>query len=203
MPPPTVSQRLRAKLKRLLRERGYGSASELARYSHSKGGARISPQEVTYFLQETPGRIGIKLDDLGDLAGFLRVSIGELLGDTRLGDLTGDEQRVIYAFRVLPPATQEHFLALIEAAALGADLAKRKPVMPRRVVPQGVHPHAAASVLARSPAVRALIERFNDDLAAVFSHAPEPGGQTPTADPRSPRVRADSRIDGRRDAPQD
>src|SRR5215218_8616049 len=116
MPRLTPTQRLRAKLRVWLKP--HGKAAELSRYSKSGGRQGLSPQEITYFLRETPKRRGIVLDDLDDLAGFFHISIGELLGETKLGDLTGDEQRIIYAFRVLPEPVQTHFLSLIEQMSL-------------------------------------------------------------------------------------
>lgn len=113
----TVSQRLRGRLRALLSE--WGTAAALARYSQaSPAGTKLSTQEISYFVNETPGRKPIGLDDLDDIAAFFRVSLGELLGETRTVDLRGDEQRMVYAFRALPPTVQEHFLALIEQASL-------------------------------------------------------------------------------------
>jgi hypothetical protein len=59
------------------------------------------------------------LDDLDNIAAFFSISVGELLGAAKPGELTGDEQRMVHAFRVLAEPVQIHFLALIEAASIG------------------------------------------------------------------------------------
>lgn len=116
VPRLTVTHRLRARLKQLMKR---GDAASLARYSQtSPGGSKILPQNISYFLNDKTGRIGLDLNDLDDLAAFFSTSIGELVGETKLGNLEGDEQRIVYAYRALPTAVQEHFLAVIELASL-------------------------------------------------------------------------------------
>lgn len=126
----TVSQRLRGHLKKLYK---HGDGVRLRDFSKDRpGGAQIKPQELSAFLRPKPGtkggRKGITLDDLDDLADFYNTSIAELLGDTRLRELSGPEQRVVYAFRTLEPVVQEHFLALLELTSV----AVRQHVAARR-----------------------------------------------------------------------
>jgi len=105
MPKPSASERLRVKLRGLLRERG--TAAHLARY------AGKPPSLISMFL--TGARpTAIHLDDLDDLSAYFRLSIGELLGAAKPGELSGDEQRLVHAFRVLPTAARDHFLAVLE-----------------------------------------------------------------------------------------
>jgi len=113
----TVSQRLAARLQQWFRAARHGSQARLVAFSKSRpGGTSISAQNLSYFLN---GRRSnpITLDDLDDLAAFFGVSIGELLDD-RSSDLSGDEQRLVWLFRALPPATQRHLLGLLAPAAL-------------------------------------------------------------------------------------
>lgn len=119
MPRSTVTQRLRSALKRRFDAEGHGTAARLSKFSFTRpGGRKIRPQDLSYFANETEGRANpITLDDLDDIADYFRVSIGELF-DLRWKDLTGDEQRLVLAFRALHELTREHFLALIEAASV-------------------------------------------------------------------------------------
>jgi hypothetical protein len=122
VPRPTVTERLRQRLRALLRERG--TATRLVAYSH--GTSAISQQAISYFLNNTPGRRGIQLDDLDDLSGFFRVSIGELLGVAKPSELSGDEQRIIQAFRVLVPSMQEHVVMLVEQLSLAPRVERQR-----------------------------------------------------------------------------
>lgn len=112
----TVSQRLRAKLRALLKAGGHGTAKRLAEY------ANLQPQNVSYFKTGNAAdrHNPIKLDQLDDIARFFRISLGELLGDTKLGDLSGDEQRLVYAFRILSPSAQQAWITVIEEASVHA-----------------------------------------------------------------------------------
>jgi len=177
VPVATVTERLRAKLRRLLKERGYGAAKQLADYSQTKTGARISTQELSYFLNDAPKRRGLHLDDLDDIAAFFRISIAELLGDTKIGDLSPDEQRMLYAVRVLNSSTREHFLALLEAAALGAHLAGTRRHTTSSLASPGVA-HAQSS--APEPVLRAIVERFLNEYVNTVSLAADIGRQDPT-----------------------
>jgi hypothetical protein len=94
----------------------HGTASRLARYCEGTSG--LSKQDISYFLNRTTGRRGITFDDLDDLSGFFRLSIGELLGDRKPSELSGDEQRLLQAFRVLVPSMQEHVVMLVEHLSL-------------------------------------------------------------------------------------
>lgn len=118
MPRQTVSQRLAAKLKALFK---HGDRAALVAFSHARpSGMNLSQQNLTYFLNplDYPDRpTPINLDDLDDIADFLRLSVGELF-DIKQQDLSGDEQRIVLAFRALAEPTREHFLALVEAASV-------------------------------------------------------------------------------------
>lgn len=115
----SVSDRLRQTLNRLGKGE-YGWRTALAKFSQNRpGGARILAQNLTYFLNRTAGRHRpLAIDDLDDIAAYFRVSLGVLLGDPQAGELSGDEQRMLYAFRALPDETKNHFLHIIEAASL-------------------------------------------------------------------------------------
>jgi hypothetical protein len=116
----SVSDRLRQALARLGRDE-YGWRAALAKFSQKRpGGAKILAQDLTYFMNRTPGRARpLAIDDLDDIAAYFRVSIGVLLGDPpESQNLTGDEQRMLHAFRALQPETRNHFLHIIEAASL-------------------------------------------------------------------------------------
>lgn len=115
MPRLTVSQRLRARLKTLLKR---GDQTQIESWSQRPGGSGIRQQELSYFLNAKEGRRGLTLDDLDDLATFFRVTVGELLGDTKTSELSSEEQHLLYAFRALAQPDQEHFLALLDKASL-------------------------------------------------------------------------------------
>lgn len=125
VPPLSVSERLRARLKRALPR---GHQKQLADWSQRPGGRGLTAQEISFFIHpETKSALNrrpIQLDHLDDIASFLRISVGELLGDTKAAELSGDEQRMIYAFRVLPNVTREHFLAVLEQMALAPRVGK-------------------------------------------------------------------------------
>ena len=110
-----MTQRTRQKLFDLFRNPAV-SKSGLASY------CRKPPSWLSGFLHpgKRSARPSFHLDDLDDIAGYFRISIGELLGAAKPGELTGDEQRMVHAFRVLPHAMQDHFLAILEAASIGA-----------------------------------------------------------------------------------
>jgi hypothetical protein len=93
----------------------------LARYSE-KSINKITTQNLSYFTtNQRP--TAIKLDHLDELAGYFRLSIGELLGVSKPGELSGDEQRVVHAFRVLPPNLQDDILGILEGLSIGARFA--------------------------------------------------------------------------------
>jgi len=115
MPKASVSDRLRRKLRALLQ---HGDAAALAKFSQERpGGRRLYAQELSYFLNNQSGRRGVHLDDLDDITDYFGITIGELF-DTPIRELSGDEQRLVYAFRALPPVTQAHFLGVIEPASV-------------------------------------------------------------------------------------
>jgi len=179
MPRATVTQRLRSRLKSLLK---HGDQTAIERWSRERpGGNHISQQELSYFLRETAGRRGLVLDDLDDLAAFFRISIGELLGDTKTSELSGDEQRLVYAFRALPGPTQAHFLALVEAASLVPQKALRhetqariKETQPHGVAygPVGVSAADPASEPGEDPAAElGALRRYLSTIAAQIAAA--------------------------------
>lgn len=130
MPGRTVTERLRGRLRDWLKAEGWGAAKHLSAFSHDRpGGTKISPQELSYFLRNTPNRKPLSLDDLDDIAAYFRVSVGELF-DLKQADLSGDEQRLVYAFRALPLPTQEHFLALLESASVSQQFVRFRAKAP-------------------------------------------------------------------------
>lgn len=111
-----VSQRLRARLKTLLNR---GDQTSLANWSQRRpGGTNISQQELSYFLNEKEGRRGLTIDDLDDIADYLEMSIGELLGDTKQAELSAHETRMLHAFRALPEPYKQSVIAVIELASI-------------------------------------------------------------------------------------
>jgi transcriptional regulator with XRE-family HTH domain len=113
VPPRTVNMRLRQRLHELLRQKHF-SKSGLAAYCDQP------PSWVSGILHQ--GR-GVRLDDLDGIAAYFRLSIGELLGVSKPGELSGDEQRVVHAFRVLPPNLQDDILGILEGLSIGARFA--------------------------------------------------------------------------------
>lgn len=110
MPPPlTIEARFLAKLRELLRPRG--TASRLAR------AIGCSPSWVSMVIEE---QRHADVNDMEKVARFFRLSLAEMTGVARPGELNSDEQQMVYAYRALAPQVQEHFLALITAASVTA-----------------------------------------------------------------------------------
>jgi hypothetical protein len=110
----SVTARTRHKLNELFGNRAY-SKTALASY------CRKPPSWLSNFLHPSPTRTerpSFHMDELDDIAAYFRISIGELLGAAKIGELSGDEQRLLFAFRVVPVPVQAHFLALLEQASL-------------------------------------------------------------------------------------
>lgn len=121
----SVSARTRQRLNQFFKTKAF-SKTELAKACGKE------PSWVSAFLHPSSDRSSnptIHLDDLDNVASYFRISIGELLGAAKPGELSGDEQRVVYAFRALPPTVQDHFLGLIELASLA----------PRQMAQQRLH----------------------------------------------------------------
>jgi hypothetical protein len=169
---PTLTERLRATLRPLLRAHGVGAA--LAKFSQARpGGARINPQEISYFLNRTPGRKGLTLDDLDDVAAFFGLSIGQLFG-VDADALSPDETRIVTAFRACAPATRDHVVGLLETLSTAA------PVAPSTLAAR--HPAAPIERLIRELRTRALTA---DDLEVLRGWmdrlAPPPQADAPAA----------------------
>lgn len=130
VPRLTVSQRTRHTLNRLLKTPGY-SKTALAAYCQKPA------SWLSAFLHPNPNRSGnpsFHLDELDDVASYFRISLGELLGAPQAGDLTGDESRLLLAFRELPPADQDRFLGLVEKVSLIPRSALQRSLPSRRKV---------------------------------------------------------------------
>jgi hypothetical protein len=170
---PTLTDRLRATLRPLLRAHGVGAA--LAKFSQARpGGARINPQEISYFLNRTPGRKGLTLDDLDDVAAFFGLSIGQLFG-VDADALSPDETRIVTAFRACAPATREHVVGLLEMLSTAATVAPS---------PLASRPHPAAPIerLIRELRARALTADDLEVLRGWMDHlAPPPQADAPAA----------------------
>lgn len=119
MPRFSVYDRLRFRLQRWLKQEGHGAQAALVRFSQKRpGGSRISPQQLSNFLQQAEGRAyPIQINHLDDIAAFFNKSLGELF-DEHPTELSGAEHRILWAFRALPVEVQEHFLSLVEAASM-------------------------------------------------------------------------------------
>lgn len=114
MPPLTVSQRVRRKLFDLFRDPQF-TKTQLAEYCNK------DLPWLSNFLHPNAKRTlrpSFHLDELDDIAGYFRISLGDLLGAPRPGELSGDETRLLLAFRVLPAAMQEHVLRISEQLSL-------------------------------------------------------------------------------------
>lgn len=174
----TAATRFQQTLRTLLAQRGRGSKRGLADYC-GRSGAWVSN-----FLKPRATQPQITINDLDNIASYFRVSIGELLGVANPKHLSGDEQRLVHAFRVLPPAVQEHFLALIETASIGATVIQNrfKSAAPgrKRVYKESYSiAHVAEispAVVAEVSALRALLTRISLDASAgatgAFSDQP-------------------------------
>ncbi len=110
MPTPlTIEARFLAKLRELLRPRG--AATRLA------DAIGRSTSWISMITTETRHA---DVNDMDAIARYFRLSLAEMTGVARPGELSGDEQRMVYAFRALPAQVKEHFLALITAASVTA-----------------------------------------------------------------------------------
>lgn len=118
MPPLSAYQRFQRTLHALFRKPSPFSKGGLARYC-----GKQSPSWVSNLLNPRSKDPQLTLDDLTNIAGYFRISVDELLGVPKRSELTGDEARVLFGFRALPDVTRTHFLAIVEAASLGAHLA--------------------------------------------------------------------------------
>lgn len=133
MPRPSVTKRLRARLHRKLR---YGDQAALAKFSQERpGGSGITQTDLSNFLGAHPNRRGLTIDDLDDIAAFFNTTVGELLGDTRLGDLSAEEQRLVQAFRLLPHKQQLEVVDVVEFMGLAAREGRRFSA-PNRPLPR-------------------------------------------------------------------
>ncbi len=112
----TVTDRLRSTLRRYLRDREFRKGDLAA----------ACGRNASWVSMLLSGERGVKLDELDAMAEYFRVSLGELLGAAKPGELSGDEQRMVLAFRALPQVTKDHFLSVIEAASLGSSMIQNK-----------------------------------------------------------------------------
>lgn len=191
-----VSDRLRGKLRQLLRERG--DAARLAHVTeHSLN--KITKQQLSYFTtNERP--TAIKLDHLDELASFFRLSIGELLGAAKPGELSGDEQRLVHAFRVLPEALKLHVLAVLDQLSVSVRLGNDRTTQVGSMLHPGRRrvPDAPAT-LPSSHDVRLgsdddftieqivdLLDKLRRDRAARQRHARDPETQPNRRPPHRP-----------------
>lgn len=176
----TVSARLRQNLARLLEKRG--TATRLSEYSG------ISKQYLTYFMHDAPNRTPIELDDLDEIANFFRVDIGSLLGCTRESELNSDEQRLLYAFRVLARHQQDALLTVIDqmqASSSTIPLRGRHPITDNATPPNllkvpHVQRHRAVSssgdAADRTPSlaeIRAALSAITHELSDIASALPD------------------------------
>jgi hypothetical protein len=191
VPALTAFQRFQRKLIALVRDEGHGVKAKLAGACGKESPSWVSNLLKPEHRSKTPM---VSLDDIDCIAAYFGISVGQLLGTAKPGDLTGDESRLVQAFQVLPPATQEHFLAVIEAAALGAHLARTRPSATSTAQRRHAQP-PPPSAATRAPATRALVTEFIDNLISLVSPT-EPRGQAPAPDPFGPVVRPGGRSHG-------
>ena len=124
--PLTATQRFQRKLRLLLAERKHTTGDNapigaLASY--------VRPQvENQSWLSNILSARGTQpnLNDIEGFASFFHVSVSEVLGyPANPKELSGDEQRLVLAFRALPEPTRDHFLAILEAASLNVQMSDR------------------------------------------------------------------------------
>lgn len=168
MPKRTVNDRLRQRLHDLLRTKTF-SKSGLADY------CKKPASWVSGFLHQ--GR-GIRLDDLDEIAAYFQLSIGELLGVSKPGELNGDEQRAVHALRTLSPALRAHVLAVMEGLSVSVRLRPPDVGSRQRLPPELTH----ASALPASSGVASPVEqRIIDEVARVLADLlrDRPAGERP------------------------
>lgn len=152
-----------------------------------------TPPWVSNLLNPRSERPVLSLDDLVNMAGYFRLSVDELLGMPRRSEFTGDEQRMMHAFRTLPTTTQDHFLHLLESASIGAQeqralvqrgLSVRRTDTDLSAQPQGrkvrgtslmVNADASAAVSPVPAPILDFLTRLSQDAAALVQSA-QPGG---------------------------
>lgn len=110
--------RFQRKLAERLRARG--SKHALARY------CRRSDSWVSNLLEPRSEEPRPSIDDLENIARFLNLSIGELLGTPRFGELPSNEQRLILAFRNLTEPLQGHVVGLVEGVSVANHVRRRQ-----------------------------------------------------------------------------
>jgi transcriptional regulator with XRE-family HTH domain len=125
------------------------------------------------------------LEDLENIADFFQVSVNELLRPANPKELSADEQRVVLAFRSVPEPVQVHFLALLEAASLNANLlvGKRLRQLRSRTITTGIdattlEADPAAEVSRLKGFLRTLTLDVTAALADAPDHQPTPGAGT-------------------------
>ena len=162
----SATDRFVRKLEDLLREQKRHRRNPKAALASYCG--KESASWVSNLLAKRSTDPRINLDDLWNIAGFFRVSVNELLGAPRTNELSGDEHRLFAAFRVLPSTYQDHFLALMESAALGVQIRKQN-VQPRlgTTVESGHDVAPPGSAEADLHALRSYLTRIVVDLGAA------------------------------------
>jgi hypothetical protein len=160
------------------------------------------PSWISAFLHPKPERSinpTIHLDDLDNIAAYFRISIGELLGAEKPGELSGDEQRLLHAFKALSAAHQNHFLAVLELASLAPRQIAQRALLttPRRDIRTPSQPYASLGgshgrPVSPDPAI-ALKETqaFLNDIIIDLSGAAAgqiPDRQIPGARPDQPQA---------------
>ena len=194
MPRSTVTQRLRSTLKRLLDKEGHGAAARLAAFSANRpGGRKIRPQDLSYFKHGSEGRTNpLTLDDLDDIADYFRLSIGELF-ELKSKDLTGDEQRLLWNFRALPDVTREHFIALLESAAVATGfVAMKQRKSLRETQPSDTTTSREVYPIASEIPAEQELAQLREDLhvlslrLGLMASGPRQHGSIPSLSPREP-----------------
>jgi transcriptional regulator with XRE-family HTH domain len=134
------------------------------------------------------------LEDLENIADFFRVSVNELLRPANPKDLTGDEQRVLLAFRSVPEVVQTHFLALLEAASVSTNLlaGKRLRQLKNRRTTAGVYPSTDGSgqlpeSASQLTALRAYLGKLSLDFAQLATADLATHQPTTGTDARQPK----------------
>jgi len=165
----TATQRFQRRLEDLLAERkAHGDPAPKGTLASYCG--KEAQSWVSNMLSEVRATQP-SLEDLENISDFFQVSISSLFRPTRFREeLLADEQRLVLAFRSVPDVIQTHFLAMLEAASLNANLlvGKRLRELKGRSITTGLDdaPTAPSSELAR---IRGILTQLSIDLAAALA----------------------------------
>lgn len=171
-----MTQRVLGKTRELFRQGGRGIQKRLSDYLENSPAAarKLKPPEVTMMFQT--GSRGIDIDTLDDVAAFFNMPVADLLGIPSHSDLSALEQRMVIALRLLTPAQQQHFLAIVETMSLHVRVQQQRAAATSRGRPSR---DADPEVPETEETIIARLERDLRSLTSAFEsrrHAAKAGG---------------------------